>query len=130
GVRRRCGRRCAAGGRDARDQGDVGGNVLGVVAGDEVAGHAGRRDLLAVGARDEAGRMLDCVLDLPVDDVADGRILEALAAGAGKGVVEVWADLPLRARVGERVAAAAFLLEELLAVRGVSLPLRDPAGAA
>jgi hypothetical protein len=65
-----------------------------------------------------------------VDDIADGRLLEALPAWAGEGVVEVGADLPLRARVGERVAAPAALLEELLAVGGVGLALGDSARAA
>src|SRR4029079_832879 len=120
-VRRRRGRRRAAGRGDPGDRGDVGRDVVGVTALDEVPRHARRGQLLAVRALDEAGRVLDRVLDLAVDDVADARLLESLLARAGEGVVEVGADLSLRARVGERGAGAALLLEKLLAVGGVGL---------
>jgi hypothetical protein len=51
-----------------------------------------------------------------VDDVADARLGEALLARTGEGVVEVRSDLPLCAGIGERVAGAALLDEQLLAV--------------
>src|SRR6185503_4685518 len=115
---------------EARDRGDVGGDVLGVRAPDEVARHPRSGLLLSVRPLDEPRGMLDGEQDLAVDDVPDRRLLEALRPWAGEGVVEVGADLSLGSGVRERVAATALLGEELLAVRRIGLPLRDPARAA
>src|SRR5262249_3726394 len=64
------------------------------------------------------------------DDVPDRRLLETLLAGAGEGVVEVRPDRPLGACTGERVAGAALLGEELLAVCQVGLAALEAAGSA
>ena len=136
GRRRRRGRggrgraRRRTDGGDAGDRGDVGGDVLRVLAGDEIGGHARRALLLPVRRRDVADRLLDRVEDLVVDDVAERRVVEPLAPRPGERVVEVRADLPLRSRVGERVARAALLLEQRLPVARVGLALGDAARAA
>ena len=92
-------------------------HVVDVVAGHEVGGHAGRTG--------RGGR--DGKLDLPRDDLLERALLEALLTGGREGVVEIRADRARGARRGERVTAAALLLEQLLAADGVSAG-RDAAG--
>jgi hypothetical protein len=131
GRRGRCGRRRGrAAGRETGYGRDVGRDVVGVVAGDELGRHALDGLLRAAGARLDPGRVRDRVEDLVVDDVANARLLEPLRPRPGEGVVEVGSDLALRSGVGERVAGAALLDEELLAVSSVGAPARDATRAA
>ena len=89
----------AAAPRHARRRGDVGGDVLRVLARDEVLRHRRRR-----------------LADLVEHDVLDRALLEALLAVGRERVVEVRAGRPVRPGGGEHVAAGALRREELAAV--------------
>ena len=78
---------------------DVRGDVLRVLAHDEVLRHRRRRHP-----------------DLVEHDVLDRALLEPLLLVGGERFVQVRADRPLRPRRGEDVAAPAFRLEERRAV--------------
>src|SRR5262249_5602697 len=82
------------------DRGDVGRDVARVGPGHDPGRH------------DAAG---SSVVDLVVDDLSDRALLEMLHPWAGERAVEVGADGPARARVGQRVAAPALADEQLLA---------------
>ena len=101
-------------GIEACDRGDVGRDVLGVLAGEDVLRHSRRF----------GRRVDDGVGDLPTDDLPDGRLVEAVDARLDEGKIEIGADLPGRAGVGERVAGAAALDEELLPALLVAGALR------
>jgi hypothetical protein len=58
------------------------------------------------------------VLDLRTHHVPDRALREALLPQRGEGVVEIRADLPLRAGVLERVARGALLEEETASLAG------------
>src|SRR5262249_55423309 len=78
--------------------------AVGVGSGDEILRHRRALDAVVAG-----------VLDLVADDLANGRLLEALPAGGTERVVEVRPDRAGGARVAERVARTALLREEPLA---------------
>ena len=112
-------RRCANG--EPGHRGDVGGDRLRVVAGDDVRRHA----------RQPRRRLLDGIRDLAADDGVDRRLAEPVRARLAERVVQVRADHALRTGVGQRVALAALLLEELLAAgRVAAAGLRQARGAA
>ena len=87
---------------DAGVGADVGGDVVEVLPGDDVARHRDRW-IAVVGPR---------VLDLGLDDPFDRLPALAGGAGGGEGVVEVGPDLGRGPGLGEGVADAAFLHEE------------------
>src|SRR5262249_61756203 len=97
----------------AGDRGDVRGDVLGVLARDEVLRHRRRR-----------------LADLVEHDVLEGALLEPLLARACECVVEVRPERPRRPGRGERVTPAALLGEDLLAGLLVGVRRRLAAGAA
>ena len=100
--------------RHAGDRGDVGGDVGGVGAGDQLGRHVG--GVLGVG--------LAGVGDLGLDDTLDRVGVEAAGgAGSGEGRVEVGADVGGRPSLGEDVAGAAVFDEEVAAVVDVSVLL-------
>src|SRR5438477_3004920 len=112
----------------ARDRGDIRGDVLRVLPGDEIRGHL-RRDLRL---RLPAAERARAEADLVENDVLDRALLEVLCAVARERVVEVGTDRRGRAGSRERVARSALSrgLEELLAVRHVDVRGRAPARAA
>src|SRR4051812_26462417 len=90
----------------AGDRRDVGRDRLGVLAGDDVGGHRAAAEAAVLDRR------------------RDQRLV-------GLDLIEVRADLAGRAGVGERVAGAAVLLEDLLALRnGGGVAAAAPALAA
>ena len=119
------GRRGRAGARHICDRGDVGGDVVRVGAGDQLCGHPGARCSFPLGRVDHAdgvrGRRIR-----PWTTLRNVDSLKSSRAGPGERVVQVRADLPLRARVRERVARAALLLEELFAVAPSAFFLARP----
>ena len=88
------------------------GDVLGVLALDEVGGHAGQ---LLAGLRVELRHPVG-VQDLAVDDALDRGALEALVERLLEGLVEVRAADALGPGAGQRVARRALLHEQRLAV--------------
>src|SRR4051812_4253694 len=100
-------------GRHARD---VGGDVVGVLAADELGRHLDARGVL------EPVR----VQDLLVDDPADRGLAEALLQRLLEGLVEVGPRRALGAGAGQRVARAALLDEHLLARDDVCLRVLHP----
>ena len=115
------------GGSPATD-GDVGGDVVRVVAGDELrpacpvtAASRPRSTPTSTPDGFETGKRIWSWTTLRMVDS-----VEALRARPGEGVVEVRADLPLRSRVGERVAGAALLLEQLFPCALSALPAEMP----
>ena len=79
-------------------------------------------------ARRSRRRLHDRVRDLAAHDLDERALAEPVAPRLEEGVVEVGADLALRAGVGERVAAAAARDEELLAVGPVAVALGEADG--
>src|SRR5438067_5332090 len=112
----------------ARDRGDIRGDVLRVLPGDEIRGHL-RRDLRL---RLPAAERARAEADLVENDVLDRALLEVLCAVARECVVEVGTDRRGRAGSRERVTRSALSrgLEELLAVRHVDVRGRAPARTA
>ena len=92
--------------RDAGDGADVGGDILGVLAGDEVGGHI---DVGVVGHSllDHAG-----VRDLLLDDALDGVVVHSVGASLCKRGIEVGTDLGRGAGLCQGVTGAAFLLKQ------------------
>ena len=105
--------------RKRSHRGDVGGDRLGVVAGDDVGRHAGQ----------PRRRVLDGIGDLAADDGLDRRLADPVSARLAERVVQVRADHALCPGVGQRVALTALRLEQLLAVRRIA-SLREARGAA
>ena len=102
------------------DGADVARDILGVLALEDVRRHPG-------GA---CRGMLNRIGDLPAHNLEDRALAEPILSRLHERVVEVQPDLARRAGVGERVAAAAALLEELLALRAVAVALGVPDGVA
>src|SRR3954454_24953675 len=100
---------------------DVGRDVVGVVAGDDLPRHRGRAvRALAARVLGEVRR----VEDLVVDDPAHAAALQAVVQRLLEGQVEVGADGALRARPAQHVAGAALLREQLLAGDEVGVAAR------
>src|SRR5690348_16895762 len=114
---RACGRerRAASGPVRAGHSGDVGSDVHGVLALDDVCGHLRLGcEALAVLDRRVRRDRTGAEPDLVEDDVLDRAVRVALLPRGGEGVVEVRPDRSRRACSLQRVAGAAALLEELL----------------
>jgi hypothetical protein len=92
--------------RDAGDAGHVGGDVLGVLADDEVGRHEDR------GVVGDALLDLARVGDLLLDDALDRVAVHPVGPRLGEGGIEIRSDVGAGSGLREGVAGAAFLQEQ------------------